>query len=175
MALALTRRAMKEVPGSGGMSHTKTRPDEAGAALSPMKGGSILILGTDGILPSDRSSAIRSSRQAFARRDTGSILRRCADDGYRRNLKNACLFLTSAPPMRKGSCAGIALGAWSHAVFAHVPRRCRRGRLRRGLGDGHATARQVAQACAIGGSVVSLSRFSLHRSSPAFVPPERPA
>jgi hypothetical protein len=74
MALALTRRAMTDVPWSGGMSHTKTRPGETGAALSPMKGGSILKPGTDGILPSDRSSAVRSSRPAFGRAGHGTYL-----------------------------------------------------------------------------------------------------
>jgi hypothetical protein len=39
MALALTRRAMKDVPGSGGMSHTKTRPDRSRRGVTADEGG----------------------------------------------------------------------------------------------------------------------------------------
>jgi hypothetical protein len=86
MALALTRRAMTDVPWSGGMSHTKTRPGEAGAALSSMKGGIDPVPGTDGILPSDRSSAIFWPCPGD-REGLDLILRRSDADGYRRILK----------------------------------------------------------------------------------------
>jgi hypothetical protein len=123
MALALTRRAMTDVPWSSGMSHTKTRPGEAGAALSSMKGGIDPVPGTDGILPSDRSSAIGSSRPASDQAGHGPILRGLAEDGYRMILKNACSFPDATP---------------AHALHLRRRRVVRNGAVARGGRAGHA-------------------------------------
>jgi hypothetical protein len=156
----------------------QTRPDKAGAALSPMKGGSILYQGLTASCRRIGHRRFGRPDRLLARRDTGSILRRCADDGYRRILKNACSFPDVALPACH-SGAGVALRARPHAVLARIAHlrrcRCRCGRFWRGLVHGDATAREAAQPRTIGGPVVSFSRFSLHRSSPAFVPPERAA